>query len=332
MADKPALAVDNFPGIGQGNVYAAIAWDSNANRRIVFNRADQGGTNWNATGVQKTVSGLGGHRPALAVRPNHDICLLWVETNNIMFAKSSDRGTNFVSITNVVSFAKEGGFFRLERNTNSHPEDHFNGAVVPTLLANPANSDLYVVYHDQTPAATNTPSIFFIQSTNAGLNWDPPIKVNSDATTNDHWQPVMTVKPDGSQLFLAWYDRRTDTASNSLIQIYGSFANVPITTNSFTNNFLISASQFPPIFSGIINTNVGQYDPVYAPRFGTNDPRFCGSFEGLYRHHMGDYDTAVSDNRFVFFSWFDGRNTCTNGGVIRHQADIRSVRLSWRDD
>jgi hypothetical protein len=110
---------------------------------------------------------------------------------------------------------------------------------------------------------------------------------------------------------------------------YGVFATLPVTdANSFTDNFLISGSQFPPVFSGT-NTVVGKYDPVYPSIFATNDARYCGSFEGLYRHHMGDYDTAVSDSSFVYYSWFDGRNTCTNSGVIRNQADIRFIRLSW---
>ncbi len=32
--------------------------------------------------------------------------------------------------------------------------------------------------------------------------------------------PVLAVKPDGTQLFMAWYDRRND-ANNSLIEVYG---------------------------------------------------------------------------------------------------------------
>jgi len=44
---------------------------------------------------------------------------------------------------------------------------------------------------------------------------------------------------------------------------------------------------------------------------------------------MADYDTAASDNTFAYYTWFDGRNTSTNSGVIRHQSDIRGIRLSW---
>jgi hypothetical protein len=184
--------------------------------------------------------------------------------------------------------------------------------------------------HDQPTNAPGFPNIYLVQSTNAGINWDPALQVNIDtnAIPTDQWQPAVTVKPDGSKVFIAWYDRRADTASNSLIQIWEAFGNVPITTNSFTNNFLISTARFPPIHSGT-NTNAHTFDPVYPPRFDEDDPRYCGTFSGNYSSHMGDYDTAVSDNHFVYFSWFDGRNSCTNSGVIRNQADIRSVRVSW---
>jgi len=39
------------------------------------------------------------------------------------------------------------------------------------------------------------------------------------------WQPVITVKTDGTKLFLAWYDRRNDP-NNSLIDVYGRWASI----------------------------------------------------------------------------------------------------------
>jgi hypothetical protein len=38
---------------------------------------------------------------------------------------------------------------------------------------------------------------------------------------SDQWQTTIAVNPDGSKLFLGWYDRRKDASSNSLIQTYG---------------------------------------------------------------------------------------------------------------
>lgn len=66
-------------------------------------------------------------------------------------------------------------------------------------------------------AANDKADVFFTRSTNRGTNWTSPLRVNTDSTTNDQWMPVLAVKPDGTQLFMAWYDRRGDT-NNSLMQ------------------------------------------------------------------------------------------------------------------
>jgi len=160
--DKPAMAIDNSPGTGQGDIYVATKWQSTSNW-LVFNRADQGGTNW-STNLVRTIGGSTAQRPALAIKTNHDVCLIWVESETIKFAKSTDRGTNFTAPTNVVSLI---GGFGLKRHNLSAPLDSFNAFIVPTLVANPANEHLYVIYHDQLPGITNTPNILFVQSTNA---------------------------------------------------------------------------------------------------------------------------------------------------------------------
>jgi hypothetical protein len=320
--DKPAMVVDNYPGTGQGDIYVAVNWDRP--NRLLINRAAQGGTNWNGT---TNLVGTSASRPAFAIRPNHEACLLWVEGNGIAFAKSVDRGASFTNTMNITSFVQSGLSFDLSRYSNAAPKDHFEAHIIPSMVANPVNGDLYVVYHDRETNTLN-PNVYLLQSTNGGTNWSGRIKVNSDFTTNDHWQPAITVKPDGTQLFVGWYDRRGDTASNSWIQIYGCFASTPVGTNSFTNNFLISTAQFPSVFSGT-NTNANTFDHVYPPIYPLDHPEYCGTFDGNYSHHMGDYDTAFSDSRFAYVSWMDGRNTSTNGAVIRHQADIRSIKVSW---
>jgi hypothetical protein len=136
--------------------------------------------------------------------------------------------------------------------------------------------------------------------------------MNSDSPTNDQWQPAITVKPDGTKLFVAWYDRRNAGTNNLLIQTYGTFATLPITgTNNFATNFLISTVQFLPAFTGT-NTISGTYDPAYPPSVAPASTNCCGSFGGTYAGYMGDYDTAVSDNSYVYYTWGDNRNTSTN--------------------
>jgi len=238
-------------------------------------------------------------------------------------------GTNFSTPTQILCF-NTNAFVKLTRSSPGPTDDILRGPGTLRFRANPANGDLYIVYADRTTNGVDKADIFFTQSTNGGTNWSDPFRVNSDNGTNDQWQPCMTVKPDGTKLFIAWYDRRNDS-SNSLIQTYGVFANLPVTNASaFATNFPISTVAFPPVFTGTTMTSTNQFDPVYPPLI-RNDGTNCPTFRGLYADHMGDYDTAVSDNDYVYYTWSDKRNKYTNSvsGVIRNQADIRFIKVSW---
>src|SRR5437762_13447169 len=120
---------------------------------------------------------------------------------------------------------------------------------------------------------------------------------------------------------MGWYDRRNAGTNNSLVETYGMFANLPITgSNSFSTNFLISSAQFPPVFTGLVNTNAGTFDPAFLPK-NRNDGTNCPTFGGVYTGYMGDYNTAVSDNDHVNFTWGDNRDKSTNSaGVVRNQS------------
>ncbi len=331
-ADKPALIVDNFPGVGQGDVYSAIKWQGGPNALIV-SRSDAGGTNWQV--LQTALGGLGANTPYFAIFTNdlteqHEICLTWIEGNpqSVFFSKSTDRGTNFTSPVSILTFSNA---FTLYRSNSAAAEDSFRAGFMPALVANPITNHLYLVYADAPSNNVNQPNIYFIQSSNGGTNWSGRIQVNAESNSvpTDQWQPAITVKPDGTKLFVAWYDRRNDPTNNFLIQIYGTFASLPITsTNTFATNFVISTAHFPPVFTGT-NKVAGTYDPVYPAGISCDDPRGPGSFFGIYSHHMGDYDLASSDDNHVFYTWADNRNTSPNQSVVRNQADIRIVRLSW---
>ena len=197
--------------------------------------------------------------------------------------------------------------------------------------------------------------IFFVQSTNSGVNWttNPPVRVNTDSTTNDQWMPAIAVRPDGNQLFIGWLDRRGDT-NNSMIDAYGRWGT--IATNGavtfFTNDFRITSQSFPPAFAGasLVNTNQGYYDPVWPPGgvelgwwYGWWDPEDLGlttetlpDGTGLYSHEAGEHNGASADMDRVYLVWSDNRvhwsYQGTNSyvqGTGRYQADVRLARLPW---
>jgi hypothetical protein len=160
--------------------------------------------------------------------------------------------------------------------------------------------------------------------------------------------PVMVVKPDGTQLFFAWYDRRNDT-NNSLIDVYGRFATIAANGNvSFGNEFRISTVSFPPVFAGTrgdiepIYKQPGFYDPVNPPG-GVNlnwwysewpaplpppSDHIYDTFE-TYIRHVGEYNALWSDPDFVYYTWTDYRQLSYASIHGRHQGDIRFLKLSW---
>jgi hypothetical protein len=328
VLDKPALVVDNFPGPGNGNVYLAVTWQKPSPINLLVARSVDG-VNWTNSAEFQSAEA-----PTLTIGRDHTVYLLWTGnsggTNRFFFSKSSDLGTNFSAGTVILTNNSSSSDLRLRRFNGTDASDFFRTAIIPTLAADPVNTNnLYLVFHDASTNASDKADIFFLQSTNRGTNWSPPMRVNSDTTTNDQWQPVLTVKPDGTQLFIAWYDRREDLASNSLIRIYGAFASLPITNSaSFASNFPISTVTFPPAFTGT-NTAAGSYDSTYPPKMSPTDPRSCTAFSGIYAAHMGDYDTAVSDNEHVYYAWADNRLVRAGSTGIRNQADIRLIKLPW---
>jgi len=231
------------------------------------------------------------------------------------------------------------GNFRLKRSNTAINDDTFRAFPFPVPAANAVKTNhLYVAYADKGTNAADTPDIFFVSSTNGGTSWTSPRRVNSIGT-NDQWMPVLAVKPDGTQLFMAWYDRRNDT-NNSLIEVYGCFGT--IATNGdvafSTNDFRITTTNFPPVFAGTLtsNTNDGHYDPVYPPGlvnlhwWYTNWPAPPGHFDAdTYKSHVGEYNGAFADDQHVNVTWTDYRLPAAGTLYPRNQADIRFVRITW---
>ena len=59
------------------------------------------------------------------------------------------------------------------------------------------------------------------------------------------------------------------------------------------------------------------------------DPRCCTAFQGTYASHVGEYEAAVSDNDYVYYTWSDNRNAATFHGQSRNEPNVRFVRVSW---
>jgi hypothetical protein len=274
--DKEWMTVDNFAGAGQGNVYVTFT-DFGLTTRITLTRSTDGGNSFGPSGGVTIATGVV-QGSFVVVAPDHSVDVFWLDGNGfgqrIMMRRSTDQGNTFgpaqmVAALNTFGFNGDlglGGFL-----TNAYPH----------VAVNPVTGDLYVAYND-TPLNGDRADIYFTQSTDGGTTWSAPVTVNDDGTTTDQWQPAIAVKPNGTQLFIGWYDRRNDPG-NFFIDTFGAVADIDAGTHAvtFQPNFRISTTSFPPVFG---------VDP--AANF----------------NYMGDYDTASADNSSFYYTWGDNRD------------------------
>jgi hypothetical protein len=297
--DKEWLTVDNFPGLGQGNVY--LVWrdfsSDPAKNRIFFTGSTDDGLTWGPSGGTVIGPAGGGNQGAnLVVGPQHEIYVFWWQAvgnrvGNPQFLnmrKSMDFGATFgptVTVANLSTINTNGTLGLSVFRINSFPQ----------AAVNPANGDLYVVYN-QPGAGLDRGDIFFKQSTDGGATWSAPVRVNNDATSNDQWSPTLAVTPDGNKVGIFWYDRRRDPANN-LIDWFGVVGTVNDSI-TFGPNFRVSDVNFPPAIDR----------PGY--------PSFT---------YMGDYDQATADNNFFYVTW--GDNRLPSSIHPGNQADVRLAKV-----
>jgi hypothetical protein len=179
-------------------------------------------------------------------------------------------GTVYVSWTDIdVTAAQAQGTIMIDKSSNGGATWGADWAVLP-IWANPWNvttasgapdvratsypaidvspfnsSHVYIVYSadpDYIPPANGPDEgdIFFIKSTDGGVNWSTPLRVNDDATTNDNIEPWIDVKPDGT-IDVVWYDRRLDP-NDYMWDVY--IASSTDGGNSFSPNVRVTDQSF----------------------------------------------------------------------------------------
>jgi hypothetical protein len=322
---------------GNGNLYLAVNWVKGAGgRTVLFFRSLDGGQTWQHREFAESGKTL--LMPYVIVRGGA-VHLFWRNTGTsdpIRIRRSTDQGATFHNLGQNGTIPNSAAIYTgdLKRNSfyDGFEDDPFRAPSVFQAAANPQYNHLYLVYHDREPTSSPHTDILFHYSTDGGTNWTGPVVIN-DVVTNDQWQAAITVKPDGSKLFVGWYDRGhdLDTNRNHRIRVRGMIASItsgnPLNSQTY---FDVSAEDFAPVFTGT-KEEEGTFDPVYggSDTVTTMDEQGndidtktrCGTHIG----QMGDYDQVTSNNSYIYYSWGDHRIRRSG----RLQGDVRFRRLSW---
>jgi hypothetical protein len=208
------------------------------------------------------------------------------DTNKIF--RSTDGGNTWTNTYTGTPFAGPG----VQACTdNTYFTCMFNnqGGTVPTFWRHegwgePAvlNGVVSLVYA-QHGAGSDPGDVFYIRSTDSGVTFSAPFKLNSDSTTRPQWQPNLSVSPAGT-LFATWYDARestTCTRGNPGVPCYRMWS------RESTDNGATWLADMT--FSDVVSPLPGQSDP------------------NIVTGYAGDYDYGSALVTMHVTSWDDGR-------------------------
>jgi hypothetical protein len=278
--DKEWAAVDWTHGPRGNWIY--VTWTQfdkynssqpNDSSRILFTRSTNGGLNWldPATLISRK-SGkcldddntMEGAVPCTG--PNGEIYVGWAGPKiinsqyGIFFNKSTDGGNTWLSSEVYVADQPGGWDYGINGIYRA------NGLPITCcdVSGGPYTGTIYINWTDE--AGTNDHDVKLVKSTNGGLNWSAPVRVNNDPPGKEQFFTWMTIDQTTGDLYFVFYDRR-NYSDNLTTDVYMARSTNGGTT--FTNT-LISSSPFVPNQSTFFGdyTNItaanGKIRPIWA--------------------------------------------------------------------
>jgi hypothetical protein len=144
------------------------------------------------------------------------------------------------------------------------------------------NDIVHLVYAQQ-GGAGDAGDVYYIRSTDGGVTFGTPLKLNTDSTTRPQWQPNLSVSPTGT-LLATWYDARESTDC-----VVGD-ENTPC-YRMFSRKSNDNGQSWLPddMLSDVVSPLPAQPDP------------------GIVSVYVGDYDYGSAITTKHVTSWADGR-------------------------
>ena len=228
-----------------------------------------------------------------------------VASNGYLFIGGNDEGSSFWCIrsTNAQNPAVTPTFDQVT-TVNMGGSVVFGSTVNPDGLAGqtflavdrsggPTNNNIYMVTSVQPFGANNGTDVMFVRSTDGGVTFSPPHRINDDPINHNKWHYFGTigVAPNG-RIDSVWLDTR-NAANNTDSQLFYSYSTDGGVT--WAPNVAVSSS-FTPL-------------------------------EGWpQQNKIGDYITVVSDNTGGDVAYSATFNFNPNRG--QHEQDVYFVRVS----
>ena len=257
--DKEWFTIDKTNGPGHGFQYQSDDGINCSGGGVQFQRSTNGGVTW-----QSPITIPGG--PVYGT--------LDVDTNGNLFI--GGEGNTFYCVRS--SNAQFGGQTpTFDRTTPVNMGgDLSSGGINPGGLdgmlflaidrsGGPTNNNIYMLA-SVLPSGRSTTDVMFARSTDGGLTFSTPVRVNDDANFQAHWHwfGTFAVAPNG-RLDAVWYDNRNTGNDNS--QLFYSYSTD--TGLTWSPNIAVSAA-FNPHEGYPNQSKIGDYITIVSDNIGGN--------------------------------------------------------------
>jgi S-layer homology domain len=305
VRDQARLAVDRrATGQYAGQAYLAWHYSSGNDVGIFVSHSSDSGLTWSsAKQVSDPANNYSSH-PVLDIASDGSVYAAYMRLENGCFCQppgllvnhSTDGGETWggdhpvsgATVVPVGALDVEGHDLVL-RGADT-PEAGVEVNNFPVMAVSPSSPNIaYVAWNDGRwdtgfqiyGHAGQHGDIAFSRSTDSGVTWSAPIRVNDDQLGNgiDQFMPAIAVGPDGT-IGISWYDRRLNPAQYLYDVFYSQSRDGGLTWSR--NQRVSSASS----------------DPMVAP-----------NAEGV--GDLGQYRSMVMGPNFVLPTWLDTRTSQT---------------------
>ena len=182
---------------------------------ILFSRSTDGGLTWLDPAIR--INQIGGdgidgdntvEGAVPAVGPNGELYDAWAgpkvrnSVYGIFFDKSTDGGNTWLANDIYVCNQRGGWDYDIPgiQRANGLP------ITVCDISNSPYRGTIYINYTDE--AAPGDHDVMIVKSTNGGVSWSNPLKVNYDQTGKEQFFTWMTIDQVTGYLYIVFYDRR----------------------------------------------------------------------------------------------------------------------------
>lgn len=326
--DKQWMEIDKTNGSGSGHIYAYWTSFYSVCSPDFFTRSTDNGVSFeNCVSIPNEP-----YWGTLAVASNGDLYVGGTTGNNFLVAKSSNAQIPGQTITwNMTTSVSLDGTISYGGGPNP------GGLLGQTIIAvdtsgGPYHGNVYLLASVERNSNPDPLDVMFTRSTNGGVNWSSPIKINDDPGTSAYqWFGTMSVAPTG-RIDVVWLDTRNNPSNTSALYYSKSIdGGVTWSPNERLSDYFNSHLGWPN------QDKMGDYFDMVSDSIGAH-LSWAATFNGeqdVYYSYIYDSTnvpvelmsfTASAAANFVTLSWVTATELNNHGFEIERSSD-RSI---WR--